>query len=302
MGRPKSPESGDRGPAAGRYDVAPMQTAQVMGVLNVTPDSFSDGGCWRHVDDAVARAMEMLEHGAAVIDVGGESTRPGAEPVGIDEELARVIPVIERISPVVGAARGRVSIDTRHAEVAVAAVAAGAAIVNDVSASLELVAADLGVGWIAMHMAGEPRTMQDHPHYDDVVAEVTADLVEAAERGRRAGVREIWIDPGIGFGKSFAHNWELLGSLSTLVGTGIPVVVGASRKGFLGEVLSRSDGSDAAVPVDDRLEGSMTVATWAALMGVAMIRVHDVRPTVQAVTVVGDPQPGSVVPLMGSVR
>lgn len=254
----------------------------VMGVLNVTPDSFSDGGSWAEPDAAVHRGRQLLAEGADIVDVGGESTRPGAEPVGIDTELARVVPTIEALADDVAAAGARLSVDTRHAEVARAALAAGATILNDVSASLEEVAGEAGAGWVAMHMLGEPGTMQDSPHYDDVVAEVRAFLVAAEQRGRDAGVREVWVDPGIGFGKTFEHNWALLGALETLVGTGIPVAVGTSRKGFLGAVLAEADGTDVHPGPEDRLEGSITTACWAATMGAAMIRVHDVRATVAA--------------------
>ncbi len=269
--------------------------AQVMGVLNVTPDSFSDGGAWIALDDALDHGRAMLADGAAVIDVGGESTRPGATPVSVQEELERVVPVIEGLVAPVEAAGARISIDTRRVDVAVAAVAAGATIVNDVSASLHEVAARHGVGWIAMHMRGEPTTMQVDPRYDDVVAEVLEALVAAAERGRSAGVEEIWIDPGIGFGKTHAHNWSLLAALDRFVATGFPVVVGTSRKGFLGAVIGASDGADGPTPPADRLEGTMSTAVWAATMGAAMIRVHDVRATVHAVTVTGPPRPDAVV-------
>ncbi|HEX2117644.1 MAG TPA: dihydropteroate synthase, partial [Acidimicrobiales bacterium] len=186
----------------------------VMGVLNVTPDSFSDGGRWLDPGAAVAHGLGMVEEGADVVDVGGESTRPGAEPVPLDEELRRVVPVVEALAPHV-----RVSIDTRKAEVAEAAIAAGATLVNDVSATLASVAAAAGpgVGWVAMHMQGDPRTMQDDPSYGDVVAEVTAFLVE---RAAAAHVDEVWIDPGIGFGKTLEHNLALLARLDTLVATG----------------------------------------------------------------------------------
>jgi dihydropteroate synthase len=255
---------------------------QVMGVLNVTPDSFSDGGAWTDPEAALRHGRELLAEGAQVIDVGGESTRPGAEPVGVEEELARVLPVIEALAPEVAAAGARLSVDTRHAEVARAAVAAGASIVNDISASLEHVAAEVGAAWIAMHMQGEPATMQHDPRYDDVVAEVLAFLMDAHHRGREAGVDEIWVDPGIGFGKTAAHNWALLASLDHLVAPGVPVVLGASRKGFLGDALRDADRTTEAPSPDDRLEGSITTAVWAATMGVDMIRVHDVRATVAA--------------------
>lgn len=266
----------------------------VMGVLNVTPDSFSDGGSWGDPEAAVRHGRRLLAEGADIVDVGGESTRPGAEPVGIDTELARVVPTIEALAGPVGDVGARLSVDTRHAEVARAAVAAGASIVNDVSASLEQVAADTGAGWVAMHMRGEPRSMQDEPHYDDVVGEVTAHLVAAARRGREAGVQELWIDPGIGFGKTFAHNWALLGALDVLVAAGVPVAIGTSRKGFLGAVLADADGTDGRPGPEDRLEGSITTACWAATMGVAMIRVHDVRATVSALdAALAAPGPGA---------
>ncbi|MDZ7676545.1 MAG: dihydropteroate synthase [Acidimicrobiales bacterium] len=263
----------------------------VMGVLNVTPDSFSDGGRWLDTGAAVRHGCDLLAQGAEIVDVGGESTRPGATPVPVDEELARVVPVVEALAPDASAAGARLSIDTRHAEVAVEAVAAGASIVNDVSASLHEVVADTGAGWIAMHMAGEPGTMQDTPHYDDVVAEVLDEVAAAAARGRAAGVDEVWIDPGIGFGKTFDHNWTLLASLDRFVATGYPVVVGASRKGFLGAALAEADGTETPAPTDDRLEGSVTTAVWAASLGVAAIRAHDVTATVQALAgaaLVGD--------------
>jgi dihydropteroate synthase len=247
-----------------------------MGVVNVTPDSFSDGG--RHADHeaAIAHARALVAEGADVVDVGGESTRPGAEPVPHDEELRRVLPVIEALRGEV-----RVSIDTRHRAVAEAAVAAGATLVNDVGASLWSVAAEGGVGWVAMHMKGDPRTMQDEPRYDDVVGEVRSFLVERAERALAAGVPEVWIDPGIGFGKTAAHNLSLLRHLDALVGTGHPVLVGTSRKGFLGRLTG-------GAPVDDRLAASVATATWAAARGAAMVRVHDVAATAQAVRVAAE--------------
>jgi dihydropteroate synthase len=245
-----------------------------MGVLNVTPDSFSDGGQWLDRDSAVDHGVEMFAEGADVVDVGGESTRPGARPVSVEEELVRVVPVIAALAP-----HGRVSVDTRKAEVAQAAVRAGATLVNDVSASLHEVAADLGVGWVAMHMRGEPELMQMDPRYDDVVAEVTEFLVARAERAQAAGVGEVWIDPGIGFGKTSEHNLQLLGHLDALVATGLPVVIGTSRKSFLGRLTG-------GAPAEDRLEASVATATWAMAQGAGMVRVHDVRPTAQAARVV----------------
>jgi dihydropteroate synthase len=247
----------------------------VMGILNVTPDSFSDGGRWFDAEAAIARGHELVAEGADVVDVGGESTRPGAEPVSEAEERRRVVPVVEALAPHV-----RVSVDTTKPAVAEAAIAAGATMVNDVSASLAEVAAAGGAGWVAMHMQGEPRTMQDDPRYDDVVAEVTAFLRDRASEAQRAGVREVWVDPGIGFGKTTGHNLSLLRHLPTLVAAGYPVMVGTSRKGFLGRI---TDGA----PVDDRLEASLATAVWAADKGAQMVRVHDVGATVQAMRVAG---------------
>jgi dihydropteroate synthase len=253
-----------------------------MGVLNVTPDSFSDGGLYATTEAAVAHGLDLVAQGADWVDVGGESTRPGAEPVDAATELARVVPVVERLT----AAGVRVSIDTRKADVARAAVDAGATLVNDVSASLGEVCAELGVAWAAMHARGEPQTMQDDPRYDDVVTEVRDHLVQRAGRAIAAGVPEVWLDPGIGFGKTAAHNLALLAHLDALVATGFPVLVGTSRKGFLGHLLGRSDGREGPVPVDDRLEGSLATATWALACGAAMVRVHDVRAARHAVAIV----------------
>jgi dihydropteroate synthase len=248
-----------------------------MGILNVTPDSFSDGGRFVDVDRAVEHGRELARQGADIVDVGGESTRPGAQPVPATEEADRVVPVIAAL-----AAHVRVSIDTAKAEVAAAAVQAGATLINDVSATLHEVAADHHVGWVAMHMQGEPRTMQHQPVYDDVVAEVEAFLRERAELARLAGVDEVWIDPGIGFGKTFAHNWQLLAGLDRLAAIGLPVAVGTSRKAFLGAAMARADGVDTPVATGDRLEGSVSTAVRAAGSGAAMVRVHDVAATVAA--------------------
>jgi dihydropteroate synthase len=254
---------------------------RVMGIVNVTPDSFSDGGRYLDPERAVAHGLELLADGASVLDVGGESTRPGATTVGVDEELRRVLPVVEALS-----AHARVSIDTRKAEVARAAVAAGATLVNDVSAELWPVAAELGVGWVAMHMRGEPGTMQDAPAYGDVVAEVCAFLEERATLADKAGVPEIWVDPGFGFGKSAEHNLTLLAHLDRVVDLGWPVLVGTSRKATLGRILADSDGSVDPVPPDDRLAGSIATEVWAMQHGAAMVRAHDVRAAVQASKVV----------------
>ena len=248
----------------------------VMGVLNVTPDSFSDGGRFTDPERAVAHGLAMAADGAAVVDVGGESTRPGAEPVDEAEERRRVLPVVAALAPHV-----RVSIDTTKASVAVAALEAGATLVNDVSASLHRVAADAGAGWVAMHRKGDPRSMQLSPGYDDVVAEVRAYLVERAVAATEAGVAEVWVDPGIGFGKLARHNLLLLRELGSLVAAGYPVLVGTSRKSFLGTLAG-------GAPASDRLEGSLATAVFAMARGAAMVRVHDVAATVQAARLVGD--------------
>lgn len=254
-----------------------------MGVLNVTPDSFSDGGHFADHRAAIAHGHALAAAGADWVDVGGESTRPGATPVTEAEELRRVVPVVDALA----AAGVRVSIDTRKAAVARAAVAAGATLLNDVGALLGSLAADLGVAWAAMHAQGDPATMQDAPAYDDVVREVRDLLVERADAATAAGVPEVWIDPGIGFGKTHAHNLSLLAHIDELVATGYPVLVGTSRKGFLGTLLGRSDGVEVPAPVDDRLEGSLATAAWAMACGARMVRVHDVPATVQAAQIIG---------------
>lgn len=275
-----------------------MTPIQVMGVLNVTPDSFSDGGRFDDVDRAVERVAVMLDEGARCIDVGGESTRPGAAPIDPDDECRRVLPVLEAVAPMVAARGARLSIDTRNEHTARKAVAAGASLLNDVSASLWKVAADLGVGWVAMHMAGDPRTMQQDPHYDDVVDEVRRFLVERAGAAVAAGVPEVWVDPGIGFGKTTEHNLDLLAHLDLLVAEGFPVLVGTSRKRFTGELLARSDAAGrglgdladgfrgAPVAVEERVDASLATATWAMVQGARMVRAHDVSVTARAATIV----------------
>ncbi len=262
----------------------------VMGVLNVTPDSFSDGGLYATTERAVARGRALAAEGADVIDVGGESSRPGADPVSLDEELARVVPVVEALA----ASGARVSVDTTKAAVARAAVAAGATLLNDISAALWEVAAETGAGWVAMHMQGEPRTMQANPRYADVVAEVHAFVLERAAAARAAGVGEVWVDPGIGFGKTTADNLALLHHLPELVagadGAGCAgVLVGTSRKGFLGVLAAGTAvGEDRApAPVADRLEGSLATAAAALVAGAGMVRVHDVAATVQVARLYG---------------
>jgi dihydropteroate synthase len=253
---------------------------RVMGVLNVTPDSFSDGGCFDGLPAAVAHAKSLIAQGADVLDVGGESTRPGAAPVDEDEELARVIPVIAAIRQMSAIP---ISIDTMKPVVAQAAVEAGATIWNDVTAlgfdrESPAMAAALGCEVVLSHMQGDPASMQNAPHYDDVVAEVSQSLLARAQVAMTAGVRKerIWLDPGIGFGKTLAHNLQLLAGLDRLVGLGFPVLLGASRKGFIRAV------DPAAASADNRLGGSLAAALAGAAAGVAMVRVHDVAETVQA--------------------
>ncbi|MGI9608410.1 MAG: dihydropteroate synthase [Acidimicrobiales bacterium] len=248
----------------------------VMGIVNTTPDSFSDGGRYDSTEVAVAHAEQLLKEGADIVDVGGESSRPGAEPVDPTVEIDRVVPVIEHLAD-----RCIVSIDTAKPAVAAAALHAGAHIVNDITASLEEVAGAHQAGWMAMHMLGEPRTMQVDPTYDDVVAEIMAALSDAAARGERAGVPAIWLDPGIGFGKTTGHNLELLRDLGSFRNLGHEIAVGVSRKRFIGELHASSDGIDVA-DTHDRLEGSVASAVWAARAGARIVRVHDVRSTTHA--------------------
>jgi dihydropteroate synthase len=251
-----------------------------MGVLNVTPDSFYDGG--RHADAraAIEWGRRLIGEGADVIDVGGESSRPGAEPVQLGEELRRVLPVVAGL-----AGEARLSIDTMKPEVAEAALAEGATLVNDVACRCAEVAAAAGAGIVLMHMRGVPATMQDDPRYDDVVAEVSAFLAAASRAARTAGVREVYVDPGIGFGKTAEHNLALLAALPELVAAGDPVAVGTSRKGFVGRVSVRR--GEAPLGADERFEGSLALSTWAMAAGAAMVRVHDVAATVQAARLVG---------------
>jgi dihydropteroate synthase len=248
--------------------------------VNVTPDSFSDGGLYLDAERAVTRGIEMARQGADVVDVGGESSRPGAEPVSEREELRRVVPVVEALAPHV-----RVSVDTVKPAVAEAAVAAGATLVNDISASLWPVAARAGVGWVAMHMQGLPRTMQRDPRYDDVVAAVHSFLLARALEALRGGVPEVWVDPGIGFGKTAAHNLSLLRHLPELVAQGFPVLVGTSRKSFLGPLAPEASGTPGGI--ERRHPGSIATATWAMLAGASMVRVHDVPSAREAATLVG---------------
>ena len=255
-----------------------LSRPQVMGILNATPDSFSDGGVFFGVEPALARARDMVAQGAAIIDVGGESTRPGAAPVSVDEELRRVIPVIEAIHDAVDVP---ISIDTSKPEVMEAAVAAGAGMINDVRAlrqegALEM-AARLGVPVCLMHMQGEPSTMQQKTVYDRVVEEVADFLAGRVEACETAGIQRerLLVDPGFGFGKSLAHNLQILNGLGRFLRLDLPLVVGLSRKSMIGAILD--------APVDERLYGSLALATLAVWNGAAIVRTHDVRPTVDAI-------------------
>jgi len=254
---------------------------RVMGILNVTPDSFSDGGDFFCLDDALAQARAMVDAGAAVIDIGGESTRPGAPAVSAEEEIHRVVPVIEAVHAELSVP---ISIDTSKPLVMQAAVAAGAGLINDVRAlqeegALEAAAA-LAVPVCLMHMQGEPRTMQQAPSYDDVVAEVTAFLMQRVRVCEQAGItrQRLLIDPGFGFGKDLNHNLMLMQQLETLVATGLPVLTGVSRKSMIGNILVNK--------VDQRLFGGLALAALAAWQGSVLIRTHDVGATVDAISVI----------------
>lgn len=246
-----------------------------MGVLNVTPDSFSDGGRFLAHRAAIEHGLRLAEEGADLIDVGGESTRPGAEPVALQEELRRVLPVVEAL-----VARGvAVSIDTQKPEVAQAACQAGAVVVNDVGGlrepEMRRVCSEAGCTVCIMHMQGDPRTMQREPNYDDVVTDVGEWLIAQARLAESEGVKRerIWIDPGIGFGKTVAHNLELLRRIGELAVTGYPVLIGVSRKSFIGKVLGTNE---APLPIEERLEGTLAFQAWAQMQGVRILRSHDI--------------------------
>jgi len=249
----------------------------VMGVLNVTDDSFSDGGQFQAADSALERALRMVEEGAAIVDVGGESTRPGSRPVTVEEELGRVIPVVRALAslPVV------ISVDTSKSEVMRAAFDAGAGLINDVRAlrspgALQALAASRAAVCL-MHMQGEPATMQQEPVYVDVVTEVAAFLDERVQSCLQVGIEpgRIAIDPGFGFGKTLTHNLQLLRGVPRLVATGYPVLVGLSRKSMIGALTGR--------PVGERLAGGLALALWAVQSGATIVRTHDVGPTIDAI-------------------
>jgi dihydropteroate synthase len=265
---------------------------RVMGIVNVTPDSFSDGGLYLDPRTAIDHGLELETEGATMLDVGGESTRPGAEPVSADDELRRVVPVVEGL--VAAGARSQISIDTSKAPVARAALDAGATLVNDVSAlrgdgAMAAVVASSGADCCLMHMLGEPRTMQDDPRYGDVVSEVKAFLEERMAFAVAAGIAEerILLDPGIGFGKTREHNLQLIRRLGELAALGRPLVVGFSRKSFLGGITGRG--------VDDRVAATVAANVLAYERGASIFRVHDAGPTHDALAIaaatVGPPWP-----------
>jgi dihydropteroate synthase len=262
----------------GRF-VLPLDRPLVMGVVNVTPDSFSDGGRFLNPEAAASHARRLVEEGAELIDIGGESTRPGAAPVSEQDELERILPVLEKLSDL----GTPVSIDTRRPGVMKAALAAGASMINDVRALAEPYAheavATTGCAVCLMHMKGDPRTMQHSPHYDDVAREVKGFLKEAVRKAMFAGIGKdrIIVDPGIGFGKTAAHNVELLRRLPELKELGVPVLVGVSRKSLIGAVTGR--------PVEERLAGSLAMALLALLGGATILRVHDVKETKDVIAV-----------------
>jgi dihydropteroate synthase len=254
---------------------------RIMGVLNVTPDSFSDGGEWFDFDAAVEHGRRLIAEGAELLDVGGESTRPGADPVSLDDELARVVPVVAALA----GAGAQLSVDTAKAEVARAALDAGATLVNDVTAlrgdpDMAALVAERGCDCCLMHMLGEPRTMQDDPRYEDVVAEVAQFLAQRADAAMAAGVarERIMVDPGIGFGKTLEHNLELLDRLGAIAALGFPVVLGTSRKSFLGRLTGREDPHERAV-------ATAATSVLGLERGASIFRVHDVAATRDALLV-----------------
>jgi len=263
-----------------------------MGVLNVTPDSFADGGRFFDRDRAIEHGLTMAREGADIIDVGGESTRPFSEPVPADEEMERVLPVIESLA---GEVDVPVSIDTTKAEVARAALAAGAGMLNDVSAlrfdrEMAAVAAESGAPLVVMHMKGTPGDMQKDPHYDDLIGEILAFLEKVVQEAVQAGVRreQILIDPGIGFGKTFDHNLQLIRDLDRLSAVGRPLVIGCSRKAFIGHILGKE--------ADDRDPGTMAAAAAAVMNGAHVVRVHNVAMAVDAVRIVDAVKRGRAAP------
>jgi dihydropteroate synthase len=252
-----------------------------MGILNVTPDSFSDGGLFRKPEEAVLHGVRMAEEGADILDIGGESTRPGSKSVSLDEELRRVLPVVEGLA---GRVKVPLSIDTTKSQVAERALQAGASMVNDTSGLTDdlqtaSVAARHGAALVLMHRKGQPKVMQEDPRYDDLIGEIASFLKASARKAKEAGVGEdqIIIDPGLGFGKTLEHNLYLLKHLSELSVLGKPILIGPSRKSFIGKILN--------LPVEDRMEGTAAAVTAAVLNGAALVRVHDVKEMVRVIRV-----------------
>jgi dihydropteroate synthase len=270
----------------GRKEMDLGARTYVMGILNVTPDSFSDGGKYATLERAVDGALAMIEVGADLIDIGGESTRPrggaygeGSEPVSEEEEIRRVLPVIERL---VGRTDVPLSVDTYKSGVARRALEAGAVVVNDISGfrfdpAMPAVVASAGASAVLMHIQGTPKTMQQHPAYDDLIGEVTAYLRESLRRGREHGVRQMLVDPGLGFGKTLEHNLRLIRGIGSFRSLGVPVLIGPSRKTFIGTLLNAG--------IEDRLEGSLAATVACVLYGANVVRVHDVREAKRAVTI-----------------
>jgi dihydropteroate synthase len=258
---------------AGKYRLDLLRRTYIMGILNVTPDSFSDGGKFNALDKILSRAIEMVEDGADIIDIGGESTRPGAEPISLDEELKRVIPVIKRISSVINKP---ISVDTYKSKVAAQAIEAGASIVNDVSGlrfdeDMPELIAKSGLPVVIMHMKGEPHNMQQDPEYKSVIGEISDFLNNQAEMAISKGIAKdrIILDPGIGFGKTLMHNLEIMHFLSEFKSLGYPILIGPSRKSFIGGILD--------LPVEDRLEGTAAAIAYGISQGANIVRVHDVK-------------------------
>lgn len=268
-------------------DCRPGNGAHVMGILNVTPDSFSDGGQYVTVETALSRTAEMLSEGASIIDIGGESTRPGADPVGPEDERDRVVPIVEAVTDRFPEAV--VSVDTYKPEVARAALAAGAHIINDVTGlrhhpEMAQAAADANAPLMLMHSVGEPGHLTEPRDYDDVTAEVRDGLARAVETAQDAGVQQVVVDPGFGFGKSHADNLRLINEVDELLRLNRPVLVGVSRKSTIGATLGTPD---APAPTDERLFGSLGATAVSVLRGASLVRTHDVAPTVEMLSVLG---------------
>jgi dihydropteroate synthase len=274
-------------PASEKFHIVQGKTVSfdsphVMGILNVTPDSFADGGQYNRVEAALDRIEIMLQEGATIIDIGGESTRPGSDPVTVQEELSRVIPVLEKA--VNHYPEAIFSVDTTKYEVALAALQSGVHYINDVSGLRKEprflnLCLDFDAGLMLMHSLGDPKTMQQSPHYEDVAAEVISFLLEGVSRANSLGVNQVVIDPGIGFGKTLEHNLTLLRAIPELAATGFPVLIGASRKSIIGQML---DGR----PAPERLAGTIALHTYALMQGASIIRVHDVREAVDSLRIV----------------